>query len=267
MEISRFRPAGPNPIGQVRKGGMTDGRHLPEHSGPFQSATDIATLILILLVVTDLVFIALHALRWWHDSPNLALRIDIEGGYGEVFQYMKFLWAAILTGWFAAKSRALRFVSWSIVLLYFLADDSLAIHETLGALAAARVDFMLPLGLEPVDFGDFVMLASSATVLAILVFAAQLGADREIKRAFLELAALACFLGVFSVAFDLLHGLLKADPLLDFIMGTLEDGGEMIVASLLVWYCFKLQNRCPVFSWRDRTPQKISINQDPLVGH
>ena len=113
---------------------MTDGSQVPEHSRPYQYRTDNARLILIFLVITDLIFIALHALRWWFNSPNLALRIDMEGGYGEVFQYTKYLWAAILIGWFAAKNRAWRFASWSIVFLYFLADDCLAIHETLGAL-------------------------------------------------------------------------------------------------------------------------------------
>ncbi len=230
---------------------MTDGCQVPDHSGPYQYRTDNAKLILILLMVTDLIFIALHALRWWFDSPNLALRVDIEGGYGEVFQYTKYLWAAILIGWFAAQNRAWRFASWSIMFLYFLADDCLAIHESLGALVAARVNFELPLGLEPVDFGDFVILVSAAAALAILVFAAQLGAGRNVKHAFMQLAALAAFLGLFSVAVDLLHGLLKADPLLDFMLATLEDGGEMIAASLLVWYCFKLQNRCPVFFWRN----------------
>ncbi|MEQ1523945.1 MAG: hypothetical protein ABL936_22005 [Aestuariivirga sp.] len=232
---------------------MTDGCQVPEHSGPYQYRTDNARLILILLVVTDLIFIALHTLRWWFNAPNLALSIEIEGGYGEVFQYTKYLWAAILTGWFAAKNRAWRFASWSIVFLYFLADDSLAIHESLGALVAARVNFELPLGLEPVDFGDLTTLVSAAAALAILVFAAQLGAGRNVKRAFMEFAALAVILGFFSVAVDLLHGLLKADPLLDFMLGTLEDGGEMIAASLLVWYCFRLQNRCPVFFWRDES--------------
>lgn len=232
---------------------MTDGGQVPEHSGPYQYRTDNARLILVLLVVTDLIFMALHALRWWFNTPNLALRIDLEGGYGEVFQYTKYLWAAILTGWFAAKNRAWRFASWSIVFLYFLADDSLAIHETLGALVAARVSFELPLGLEPVDFGDLVTLFSAAAALALLVCAAQLGAGRNVKHAFIELAALAVLLGLFGVAADLLHGLFKADPLLDFMLGVLEDGGEMIAASLLVWYCFRLQNRCPVFFWRDQS--------------
>ena len=64
---------------------MTDGRQVPEPSSPYQYRSDNARLIL-LLVVTDLIFIALNALRWWFNSPNLALRLDIEGGYGEVFQ-------------------------------------------------------------------------------------------------------------------------------------------------------------------------------------
>jgi len=240
---------------------MTDGGQVPEHSGPYQYRTDNTRLILILLVVTDLIFMALHALRWWFNTPNLALRIDLEGGYGEVFQYTKYLWAAILIGWFAVKNRAWRFASWSIVFLYFLADDCLAIHETLGSLVAARVSFELPLGLEPVDFGDLVTLLSAAAALAILVFAAQLGAGRNVKQAFIELAALAVLLGLFGVAADLLHGLFKADPLLDFMLGMLEDGGEMIAASLLVWYTFRLQNRCPVFFWRSSKQLQVKAEE------
>ena len=229
---------------------MTDGGRIPEYSGPYQYRTDNAKFILILLVVADLIFIAFHALRWWFNAPNLALKIDIEGGYGEVFQYAKYLGAAILIGWFAAKNRAWRFASWSIVFLYFLAEDSFAIHETLGDLVASRINFELPMGLESVDFGDLT-LVSAAAALAILVFAAQLGAGRNVKHAFMELAALALIVGLFSVAADLLHDLYEADPLLDFLLGTLEDGGEMLAVSLLVWYCFRLQNRCPVFFWRN----------------
>jgi len=230
---------------------MTDEPRVPEHSGPYQYRTDNARLILILLVATDLIFIALHVLRWWRNSPNLALGIDIEDGYGEVFQYTKYLWAAMLIGWFAAKNRTWRFASWSIVFLYFLAVDSFAIHETLGDLVAARVYFELPLGLEPRDFKDLT-LVSAAAALAILVFAAQLGADWNVKHAFVELAALALAIGSFGVAGDMLHDdLQQAAPLLDFMLETLEIGGEMLLASLLVWYCFRLQNLCPVFFCRE----------------
>ena len=176
---------------------MTDGCQAPEHNGPYQYRTDNARLILILLVITDLIFIALsHTLRWWFNSSNIALRIDIEGGYGEVFQYTKYLWAAILLAWFAAKNRAWHFASWSIVFLYFLADDSFAIHETLGASVASGVNFELPLGLEPVDFGDLATLVSAATVLAILVFAAQHRSQPERQ---------ACFRGARGTCGDSWH--------------------------------------------------------------
>ena len=243
---------------------MTDGCQVSEHSGPYQYRTDNARLILILLVITDLIFIALHALRWWFNSPNLALGIDIEGGYGEVLQYTKYLWAAILIGWFAAKNRAWRFASWSFVFLYFLADDCLAIHESLGALLATRVNFELPLGLHAVDFGEFMTLISAAATLAILVFAAQLGADRNVKHSFMELAALALILGIFGIVVDLLHGRPKADPLLNFMLGTLEDGGEMLAASLLVWYCFRLQNRCPVFFRRSVEQRQVKAGEGQI---
>ena len=61
----------------------------------------------------------------------------------------------------------------------------------------------------------------------------------------MELAALVAILGTFAVAVDLLHGLLKADPLLDFMLATLEDGGEMLAASLLVWYAFRAPEPLP----------------------
>ncbi len=54
--------------------------------------------------------------------------------------------------------------------------------------------------------------------------------------------------GTFAVAVDLLHGLLKGGPAAGFYAGYAEDGGEMLAASLLVWYAFRLQNRCPYFS-------------------
>ena len=45
---------------------------------------------------------------------------------------------------------------------------------------------------------------------------------------------------VFGVAVDMAHGAVPSETTAYFILGVVEDGGELVVASLILWYVFRL---------------------------
>ena len=59
------------------------------------------------------------------------------------------------------------------------------------------------------------------------------------RRITLDLGLLFGLLVFFGVGVDFLHSALTVGKRSDFAVGLIEDGGEMLAMSLLVWYSFR----------------------------
>ena len=99
-----------------------------------------ASLFLVLLLVGDLVYIAIH-LVWTEttllNSPLAAL--DVDRGYAEFFQYMKLLWTGLLLTCLCLRTRRWGYLAWALLFAYLLVDDSFSLHENLGKMLADRL--------------------------------------------------------------------------------------------------------------------------------
>ena len=60
------------------------------------------------------------------------------------------------------------------------------------------------------------------------------------RRLSLDLIALLCLLVLFGVGIDLVHVFFDYIWWLNFTVGTIEDAGEMITVSLMLWYVFRV---------------------------
>jgi hypothetical protein len=93
--------------------------------------------ILVLLVCADVAFFALHSFNRLSRSRNDLFSLSVDGGYAEVFQYLKEYWItlALFTAWWRAREGV--YAAWALLFTYLLLDDALTIHETAGKVVLA----------------------------------------------------------------------------------------------------------------------------------
>jgi hypothetical protein len=203
--------------------------------------------VLIWFVTLDIVFIALHstafALRALSviDKVPAPLKITEDGALPEIYNYIKWSIIVVALLWSALRDLWIAPLAWAAVFTMILLDDALQFHETLGNQFAT--DMALPSGdlLYGSDLGEiivFVSMALVAVILTVMLFARRGVESRQMSIAYcLVLAGLATF----GVGVDALHQIAShlaqghpAVMLLGPVAALIEDGGEMLVASVAV---------------------------------
>jgi hypothetical protein len=85
--------------------------------------------LLYLFLATDFVLISLHILYLTTDIlSNSYFSIEQDRGYGELFQYIKEYWIAILLSLLAWRNRSFLYLGWSLLFFYLLLDDAAFPH-------------------------------------------------------------------------------------------------------------------------------------------
>ena len=192
---------------------------------------------LLTLLALDLLFIVVSLARPSVSalaSPMFALTED--GGYSEFYQYAK--WAGIAALMFvAAHPRHGRgFAVWGLFALFLLADDALQIHERVGDWVNVWQTFTPPFNLRREDVGELASsLVAGLGFLALLVRAYRV-ANEHFRLATHDFAVLVGMLAIVGVGIDMAHVALDPGPTWNTALTVLEDGGEMIVASVMCWY-------------------------------
>lgn len=205
----------------------------------------VRTLLLVLLAL-DAVFIALHGIRAvtpWVESAMFSLKTD--GGLPELYQYLKWSASALLLAAVAVRHRSARYLAWSVVFTTLLAFDALRLHERLGYRWARQLDLATPLGMKPGDLGELGVSLLAGAGLLLLLLLSLVGADARYRRVCRHLATLVLLLAVFGLGFDMVAALVREQPTLGFLTSFAEEGGEMVVASLITAYTFYLLTEEP----------------------
>jgi len=192
---------------------------------------------LLTLLALDLLFIAVSLVRPGFSvlaSPMFSLTED--GGYFEFYQYAK--WAGIAALMFvAARPRHGRgFAVWGLFALFLLADDALQIHERVGDWVNTWQPFSPPFNLRREDVGELASSVVAGLGFLVLLAGAYRVAAEGFRLATHDFAVLVGMLAVVGVGVDLAHVALNPGPTWDTALTVLEDGGEMMVASVMCWY-------------------------------
>ncbi len=235
---------------------------------PAAGASSPAGLFLLLLLLADGAFIALHLLN--EGSPSVDDRLyalHVDRSYSEAFQYLKLSWVAFLLAAVARTRRAPVLGAWSATFLYLACDDALQIHERGGAWVVRELGLPGAFGLRDQDMGELLVSGGAGIVLfgAIALLHRRSGDDA--KHASRDLLLLTGLLVLFGVGFDMLHQLVN-DTFLRAAFVVLEDGGELIAVSLLAAYAFRLHlagGHVPAPLLRSRTAPTPS--DGPLPSH
>jgi hypothetical protein len=202
-----------------------------------------ASTFLLLLLIADFTFILLHFLRLTPVINDYLFSLERDLGYSEFYQYIKELWIFVLIIALLIKTRSAGYSIWAVLFLYLLFDDALQIHETFGGYIAASLEFTPFGGLRAQDFGELaVSTMAAAIVLSCLLFFYIRGLA-DFKKATRHLLLFLVAIAFFGIFIDMLHVALEMGWKISFLLGTLEDGGEMFVMSFVTWYVFLLHVR------------------------
>ncbi len=205
----------------------------------------LAAYLLAMLLVIDFLCMALHIGRmidpqWGTDYFS----IEYDRGYGEFFQYMKELWIVLLLVRLGIHKRVGGFFAWALVFTYLLLDDALQIHERWGGVLSQTFSLPEVLGMRSQDMGELLVTAAAGSVLLVALVLAYWRDDAWVRKASRQLFCMTVCIGLFGVVVDMLHSILRlGDTNLYHIAGLVEDGGEMLVMSVVVWYAFVLTSR------------------------
>ncbi len=169
------------------------------------------------------------------------MHLEIDGSYPEFFQYMKFFWCGLISFFHTARTRQIGFAFLGILFWYLLLDDMQKFHESAGS------DIAKMLSLEPLfwlrlqDYGELIY-AAIVGIPVFAIFAILIATSQGNNRSqFVTVAALIVALGVFGVFVDLFHSAIgSVNRNVKFTFGTIEDGGEMLVTSLVLSYLYRM---------------------------
>jgi hypothetical protein len=213
-------------------------------------AVGVASLVcLLVLVCADMAFIAAHLLSvavnlFSRGDPiaGSAYNLGAEGGYSEVFQYLKVWGIGFVLCVLWSRTRDKVYGAWLLLFAYVICDDALQIHERGGKLIAAYFGYEPAFGLQPKDFGELTVWGAFGVAFLTAITAAYLKSSFAARKASLGIGQLFCLLAFFGAVMDMAHSAVPA-RLLKAAFGVLEDGGEMLVMSLICWYVVKVLER------------------------
>lgn len=198
-----------------------------------------ALLLLAVLLAIDALFIATSL--WLLHVGSLAqhpnFNIDAEGSFAESYGSLKWLACLLLCLWqYFRAGRDLLYLGWALVFAYILVDDATGIHEWLGFEIARAMGWGDAFRLHGADFGELIVFFTAGTIiLAVIGFAYWMSEDQAAKAFSRRLFLGMCALALFAVAIDALHSALRTIPKAMSYAGAVEDSGEMMVASVLVY--------------------------------
>lgn len=201
--------------------------------------------LLALLLLTDLVFILLHILYSYTGLlPSSLYSLARDRGYAEFFQYAKELWIAILLLVLALKQRQELYFSFSVLFFYFLFDDAFEFHERLGELLADWLSLQPAFGLRAVDFGELLIYTLFGLLFLVAFALSFYLSDHKARSIGTALLGLVLFLAIFGVFMDMIE-IVVSQPAAAGVLRIIEDGGEMLVMSLITWFVYRLNINDP----------------------
>jgi hypothetical protein len=194
--------------------------------------------LLLLLVAADLAFILLHVV--YIETSLLRGRpfsLEADNGIPEAYQYVKQFWLVLCTAALFRRTRATVYVGWMLVFAFLLLDDAFQFHEHFGKWLSAQHALPVAFGLRPDDIGELLFAAAFGGVTVLLIGFGYWRGDSHARVVSRDMTILVVALAVLGVGVDMVHVItyFKAPLLAQFLL-IVEDGGEMLVVSLMVAY-------------------------------
>ncbi|MBS3955618.1 MAG: hypothetical protein KGZ88_21960 [Methylomicrobium sp.] len=200
---------------------------------------------LFLLVFIDITFFFIHftntlTAELTGTAKKPLLLMDADKSYAEIYQYIKFFWVSVLFIYLGYLKQTFHYLAWSILFIYFLLDDTLQFHEGIGRQIVPFLNFAPPFGLRLQDICELMVSATAGSFIFPFLFIAYVKGSESFKKTSRDIGILVLLLIFFAVFVDMAHSAIKLGRAVNFSLAFIEDGGEMIVVSLIAWYVFRL---------------------------
>jgi hypothetical protein len=200
-------------------------------------------LVLAVLLVADLLLIAasLEAQRrGWSDGRYRQWLLRVENGWPEQFAYAKQATSAALLFLLWRRTRSGVFAAWAAVFACVLVDDRLQVHERVGRILARQLPLPQEVaGLREQDLGELAVWGLAGVVPLVVVAVLHRRSSEHVRADSRGMAVVVAGYAFFGVVVDQFHTLTLGGPL-DRGLGVLEDGGELVLLSVAVWYAAAL---------------------------
>jgi hypothetical protein len=215
--------------------------------------------ILVALLAADLLFIVLNVFyllpqQYFPLFQQDAFSVSQDRGLAEAYQYVKEFWIALIFFWLVIKHRRIGLLGLGLLFSYLMFDDMIQIHEKLGDVAA-NLFVHLPLltlfpNMQPDDFGELLVAGLIGLVILGAISVPYLRSRGETRQVFQTIFLLLIIFLLFAVGLDFINGFFGPRIVREFI-SLVEDGGEMLVMSVICWYstsligefCIKIPSR------------------------
>lgn len=207
---------------------MTSPRFVTDHR---------VTWVLVVLLATDLFFIIMHIMLRTKALPLTTMfSLERDGSYPEYFQYAKIAIIIIQLCFLMKITGNFGIISWVLLFVYLLSDDAFRIHERFGEMTAEYFNFIPPFNLRKQDIGEIVFTSAMGIFLISNLFWEYRNGSSLFRKLSLDLTIGLTGLIFFGMGMDFLHAAIDLGRTVGHVLGSIEDGGEMIVISLIVWY-------------------------------
>lgn len=220
-------------------------------------------LLLKLLLVIDLLFILGHLYALYTDSSELrSFMVDADKGYPEIFQYLKFLSIAGISAYLMFFQKRIYYFSWGCVFFLLFLDDAFQLHEKIGKVIAYWFEIQPMMGLKPRDIGELAYMACVGTGVLIVMWFAYANASKKFRDTCWDIGILLGLFLFFAGGVDMLHSIMEKRAFVGNLLALFEDGGEMLVISLITWYFYFIVSspageRAFLFQYFNHTPKSF----------
>lgn len=161
--------------------------------------------------------------------------LEVDRSYPEFYQYIKWFWLSYLSFVLSVRRDQKPFMLLGAIFLILLIVDSFSIHENYGSQIAAGLDIVPILGLRLQDYGEAAVMLAVGGIILLLWGLSYRFVRYDQRYIVVVTGKLLLLYGAFGVVADMLHQMMSRVGRLAYAsMGVIEDGGEMLVVSMLV---------------------------------
>jgi hypothetical protein len=200
-----------------------------------------------LVLAVDAIFILLHVL--YREAELLSdprFSLGREDAYASIFGYLVEGCIVLAVCALAVRLRQPLYFAWAALFLYLLLDDYLMIHEKItGSIVRPFFGFSKEdtvLGINAHDLVEDAAMALLGLMILSMILVIYVFGDRTFKKVSRRLVILLTALAFCGIVVDLIHAAIVRSPLRRELsevhrsLAIVEDGGELVVISLILWF-------------------------------
>lgn len=193
--------------------------------------------LLIFLLLTNTLFIILHILYRNGILTDGMFSLGRERGYSALFLFGLEFCLLLLMGTMAVRTAQPVYFHWTALFTYFFFDDLFEVHETVGAALAILWEFPVLFDLRPRDWGEMVVYATTGLYFLLTLLLTYAKSDTSSRQFSRYLTVLVIVLVVAGIGADMAYYMVDSRLLRELFV-IIEDGGEIVLISLILWSVF-----------------------------